>query len=192
MKKVNKILENILRIILVFVVGYKLIIKSYSGFEDIVICFLLTYYDFILEKLNIHITEISKLSLICLIYLASFLGSICHFYDLFSWWDIFLHFSSGIIFYNLGYEFTKTLSVKNSRVFLILFAVFFAISIGAFWEIIEYSIDGILKYDTQVAQSFIGREALKDTMTDMISSTISTTIMAISSFIFYKVHNNKN
>ena len=48
-----------------------------------------------------------------------------------------------------------------------------------------------MNLDTQVAREFMGRDAIKDTMTDLISSTISITILLVYDFIKNKFRESK-
>ena len=65
------------------------------------------------------------------------------------------------------------ISVSLSRGFTAVFAFCFALALGALWEIYEYSFDALLglnmqKFRTAQGVDLIGREALQDTMEDLI------------------------
>ena len=56
--------------------------------------------------------------------------------------------------------------------------------IGGVWEICEFAYDGILVgQNTQRWQGFIGREALYDSMFDLISDFLGSLISAVIVFI---------
>lgn len=196
-RKLNKILEILLRIILCIIVVIKIINKDSSDIENVVACFFLSFYDYFLNKIfKINLSDNAKISIIIFIYMALFLGTLCNFYDKFYWWDIVLHFTSGIIAYNIGKEIILIIlkdkkSLKNNHTLICLFAFLFAMTVGSVWEILEYLMDSIMNLDTQVAREFMGRAAIKDTMTDLISSTISITILLIYDLIKNKFRESK-
>lgn len=180
-----KIIDNILRIIIVLIIIIKLFISQYDGIGMLLLTFLLTFYDLILTKVfKIKLNKSSKIMLSIFIFLAQLLGTCLNFYDKFVWWDIMLHFLSGIMLYFVGINVVLNIFKKYkldnvNKMLIYIFSVFFALAIGNLWEIYEFLADTILKLNTQRAKNLIGRLALKDTMTDLISSTIGTTFAFI-------------
>lgn len=150
---------------------------------------LLTFYDKLTEKiLKIKLEEKLKIAIILFIFGAQCLGTVLDFYGKFLWWDTMLHTISGVIFFFVGETVIRQLNKQEelkSKI-IILFAVCFAMATGVIWEIFEFLVDGILGQNMQVVKGMIGREAIMDTMIDLISVTIGTVLTA-----YIKVITNK-
>jgi hypothetical protein len=56
----------------------------------------------------------------------------------------------------------------------------------------EYSVDGILNLDTQRTGDLVGRMAIEDTMTDILSSTLGTLLTVITFIIIKRREKNGN
>lgn len=134
---------------------------------------------FISRKLNIKIPRLLTLMFLIFLYCAIFLGEVANFYYRIPHWDDILHFFSSMMTGFLGF---LTVSLLNSHekvkmnmspTFVALFAFCFSVTIGAVWEIYEFSFDGILglnmqKFRLESGVDLIGRAALTDTMKDII------------------------
>ena len=198
MGKMYKIINNILRIIIILVLLYELYISNYNNSITLLLAFVLTYYNYIVKHLfKINLKESSKIMICILILLALVLGTVLKFYYLFTWWDLLLHFLSGIIMFYIGEDIflnivSKDKKVKINYFIVLIFSVCFALAIANIWEIFEYTTDYIFNGDTQRTAGLIGRYALEDTMTDLIISTIGTFIIFIVSYIIHKKKNHKN
>ena len=107
------------------------------------------------------------------VFCAMFLGEILDFYTLISWWDILLHFSSGVMFGIVGYYLFISLNrdrevrQRLNPLGAVLFSVFFSIACGAVWEIFEFAADSLIGANMQRWQSNLPIESL----TAMINST---------------------
>lgn len=147
------------------------------------------------HQLKVEIPSLMEIIFIVFTFLALILGEIANFYAKFEWWDDMLHGSSGILITSLGFIVLNTLnksdkiSSKMNPLFVCIFAFCFSVCIGALWEIIEWTIDGIAgtnmqrfsDNDTRVL--FEGRDALRDTMGDIILETCTSLIVAIIGYI---------
>lgn len=124
--------------------------------------------------------------LVLFISLSLFLGNIFHFYEKFWWWDIFLHSFSGILLSFIGilipYILYTEKRIKTTPKFVVIFAVAFALSIGALWEIIEFILDQTLGWNLQ-------RSGLIDTMWDLIAAAIGAFILSFITYFYIKRKN---
>ena len=80
------------------------------------------------------------------------------------------------------------ISVSLSPGFTAMFAFCFAVALGALWEIYEYSFDALLglnmqKFRTAQGVELVGREALQDTMEDLIWDAASAFCASIVWFL---------
>lgn len=150
----------------------------------------------ILERqLKVEIPSLMEIIFVVFTFLALILGEIGNFYAKFDWWDDMLHGSSGILITSLGFIVLNTLNKsdkvasKMNPVFICIFAFCFSVCIGAIWEIIEWTIDGFAgtnmqrfsDNDTRVL--FEGRDALRDTMGDIILETCTSLVVAVIGYI---------
>lgn len=109
---------------------------------------------------------------------TQWLGTYLRLYDSLLWWDIMLHFVSGIL---LGYvglilmvwlDKEHIMKEENKSTITILFSFCVAVSGAAFWEIIEFLSDTFLGSKTQLG-------SLQDTMEDMIYGTMGAALFAL-------------
>lgn len=116
---------------------------------------------------------------IVFLYCAIFLGEVRSFYYIIPFWDSILHAFSSLMLGFFGYMVIVILVrddhiVMNlSPAFTAMFAFCFALSIGAAWEIYEFTFDGLLglnmqKYMTINGELLVGHAALADTMKDIM------------------------
>ena len=102
-----------------------------------------------------------------------------------------LHFTSGIILGLIGFLFVYLLNEKGdanvnlSPIFVVLFAYCFAVTMGVFWEIFEFSVDRLLGYNMQKFR-LPGQDGLVDTMQDLIIDSIGALITSIIGWIYLK------
>lgn len=131
------------------------------------------------------------------LYCAIYLGEVRSFYYIIPHWDKILHFFSGAMLGALGFTLvdilnnSKRVQVQLSPFFVALFAFCFALALGAVWEIYEYTFDGLLslnmqKYALENGTLLVGRAALTDTMSDIITDAISSLTISVIGFILLK------
>lgn len=138
-------------------------------------------------KFHITIPTNTIIAYLIFLYAAIILGEVRSFYYRFSYWDTVLHaFSAGMLgslgFYIVAFlNDSEITSLKLSPFFVALFAFCFALAIGVLWEIYEFSFDGLLglnmqKFRLEDGTNLLGREALKDTMDDLIIDCIGALV----------------
>ena len=141
--------------------------------------------NIISKKKKIEIPNIMYLVYVIFLYAAIFLGEVRDFYYRVPHWDTILHTFSGAGIGALGFSVVSLLN-KNEDIkfslspfFVSLFAFCFAVTMGAFWEVYEFSFDGFLglnmqKFALENGTLLIGRAALADTMKVMIVDMLVT------------------
>lgn len=107
---------------------------------------------------------------------AQVLGSIAHFYRDYFWWDLFMHFISGILLACLAVDLYKKLLRKDtvtelSSWFVFIFIFSFSIMGGVLWEIYEYMADVLFNMNLQHGNA--------DTMTDLITDSAGGLVVSI-------------
>jgi uncharacterized membrane protein YjdF len=141
-----------------------------------------------------HIEIPAKLGvyIIIFIYASLFLGEIKNYYAAYWWWDVVIHTSSGLAFGIIGfiilYVLYKTEKIKTSPKTIAMFAFAFALAIGAFWEIVEFSIDSIFGPISNQAfmQTRVNGCGLVDTMKDLIADSLGALFSAIMGYLYVK------
>ena len=134
------------------------------------------------------------------LYAAIYLGEVRSFYYIVPRWDTILHAFSGAMLGTLGFSLvylmndSKRVHVEISPAFVAIFAFFFAVSMGAVWEIYEFTMDGILglnmqKFATEEGVMLIGRAALRDTMKDIVVDIIGAGIACLAGYLSLKRKN---
>lgn len=146
---------------------------------------------------NIDIPDAMYILYFVFLYCAIVLGEVRNFYFVFPHWDTFLHCLSAMMLAIFGFTLVVALndspkiSLRLSPRFICLFSFCFAVATGALWEIYEFSFDGMLgmnmqKFRLENGVLLIGREALKDTMEDLITDVIGALIVSGTGLILQK------
>ncbi|HML51945.1 MAG TPA: hypothetical protein PKD84_11155 [Propionicimonas sp.] len=149
---------------------------------------------FVNRRFAIHIPSVMQILYFVFLYAAIYLGEVRDFYYRFAFWDDVLHFFSGMMLAALGFFLVRLLSDSEHRHvvlspgFVAFFAFAFAVASGAVWEIYEFTIDGIFdtnmqKYATENGQQLIGRNALADTMGDLIMDTSAALLVCVAGYV---------
>lgn len=157
--------------------------------------------SFIERKWSIDIPNKMEVIYFVFLYCAIYLGEVRNFYYLIPYWDTILHAFSGAMLGALGFSLVSILNDAEqlkftlSPFFVALFAFCFALAAGAIWEIYEFTFDGLFSLNMQKflladGTQLIGREALTDTMKDIIVDAISALIISI--FGYYSIKNSEN
>lgn len=149
------------------------------------------------HKLKFKIPKSLFITYLVFLYCAIFLGEVRNFYYHVPHWDSILHGLSGVLSGTFGIMMidilnrNKKVSVSLSPLFVAVFAFCFSITIGALWEIYEFSFDGLLGLNMQKFRlgggtQLIGRNALSDTMKDIIIDSIGAFIASVIGYINLK------
>lgn len=136
--------------------------------------------------------------LLLFIAAAVLVGEMMDAYDMFWWWDDMLHGLSGLIFGLVGlfimFAVNKRTDIRVNAVFVAVFVTCFALAMGVFWEIYEFTLDVLFK--TTMQQWNMGEQAivigkdyqgmgLRDTMSDLITATIGALLAGAISYLAF-------
>ena len=149
------------------------------------------------KKFRFEVPPFLYVFYIFFLYCAIFLGEVRSFYYKFKWWDSFLHGTSSLMLGFFGFMVITILNrdakalMNLSPFFVSLFAFCFAVSIGALWEIYEFTFDGLLGFNMQKfmladGKMLEGHEALRDTMKDIITDSLGALTATIIGYIGLK------
>ena len=161
---------------------------------------ILTFIPLVVEKaFKVDIPSVMEIIFLIFSVLSFLLGEIGDFYIKYRWWDSMLHAMSGVLLGCLGFVllnyFNKNDNFKSFHLgpgFAALFVLCFTITCGTLWEIIEWFADTINGTNMQRFEDnitgigFVGRDALYDTMKDLILDSIGGIIIAIVGYLDIK------
>ena len=190
--KVSMIITNLVRLALILIFIRGVIVNDYSQTFIIILTFFITFYPSILsKKFGVYLPNKLEIIITLFIFSAQVLGEMRGFYDKIPWWDTMLHATSGIILGMVGFLLVYLLNEKGdanvnlSPVFVVIVAFCFAMTIGVFWEVFEYSADRLLGFNMQKFR-LPGQDGLVDTMNDLIVDSIGAIVACIFGWIYMK------
>ena len=162
----------VIRVLILAVMIRALVAGRMENVFTCLLSLLLLYLPSIIErKLEMRLPTALEITVIVFIFASEILGEIACFYVTVPFWDKAMHTVSGFIYAAVGYSMAdilnrdKRISFRLSPVFLAVVAFCFSMTIGALWEIFEFSVDNLFMKDMQ-----------KDTVISRITSvTLDTT-----------------
>lgn len=154
--------------------------------------------SFMEHKLKIVVPNNMYIMFVIFLYCAIYLGEVHDFYYVVPRWDTILHAFSGLMLGALGFSMVSLLNdnqksgVALRPSFVALFALVFALSLGVLWEIYEFTLDGLLgmnmqKFALADGTPLIGRQALVDTMEDLIVDLLGASVSAMIGYVSLKM-----
>ena len=136
-----------------------------------------------------------EIAFVTFCFASLILGDVANFYSRFAWWDTILHAISGVLMGIVGYAIINTFNrvderrLRYSPLFVVAWIICFSVAVGTMWEIIEFVTDGLFGLNSQefyassgtfdTVQPRIGRDALWDTMVDLILDLLGAIIIAV-------------
>lgn len=165
-----------------------MLIQSAGG---LIVMFLPTFVN---RRLALHVPHGMQIAYFVFLYFAIYLGEVRSFYYRFPSWDVVMHFFGGAMLAALGFLLVGLLSeaerprITLSPNFVAFFAFCFALACGAVWEIWEFTIDGLFgtnmqKFITDTGEVLVGREALRDTMEDLITDAAAALAVTLVGYL---------
>ncbi len=136
-------------------------------------------------RLPVEIPSEIQIVAVLFVFATLFLGEVRHYYERFWWWDVVLHTTSGLLLGLLGFMFVYMLNedrhvdLHMRLSFVALFAFFFALGIGALWEIFEFALDRFFGTNMQPPTSG-DPSGLTDTIHDLIVDTVGAAVVSIA------------
>lgn len=149
------------------------------------------------KRINLIIPSNMLIAYTLFLYCAIFLGEVRNFYYIIPYWDTILHTFSGVMLGSLGFSFisflnkTERIPLNLSPSFVAVFAFCFGVTLGVVWEFYEFSCDGLLntnmqKFALEAGSMLSGRNALVDTMQDLIVDAIGAAAVSVIGYISVK------
>ncbi|MBN2142589.1 hypothetical protein JW711_04630 [Candidatus Woesearchaeota archaeon] len=177
-------LTHFLRFTLIVAIAFAALSRNWSLLFATSLILILTFLpEFFEKKYKIMIPDEFELGIILFIYASLFLGEIFDYYAVFPWWDLLLHIGSGVALGFVGFIMLFTLyynhKVQSKPIWISVFAFFFALGIGALWEIFEFTMDQTFGMNMQ-------RSGLMDTMWDLIVDAAGALLTSAIGYYYFK------
>ena len=183
MKNNDKLYRNIRRCmnIIMMVLSFAMILyfiktNKYNRIYTAILIYPVLYLPELLDNTKYFIDYKYKMIYCLFIFMADFLGCIVNLYKYISWYDLFIHFVSGIMSFVLGYLILEKSKLKLSGMVKFFYLVGFVAFVALCWEIIEFTGDQVFGLNLQHNME----TGVLDTMSDMIMGFMG----GICSYIF--------
>ena len=178
-KLLNKILLIIMNIGTIIVAILEFTNNNYARAMTFVAIFPLLLIPFIINKTKFKLSDKEIFLYYLFILLADFIGCVCNLYNTVSWYDIFVHFLSGMFTFVLATIVYRIISDSNNKLLKLLFCLGIVSLIAVTWEVFEFSIDSFAHTNLQHNQD----TGVIDTMQDMIVAMLGGIISSIYTWI---------
>jgi uncharacterized membrane protein YjdF len=145
----------------------------------------------LLRRLSVEIPSEVALAAVLFVFATLFLGEVRDWYERFWWWDAALHTTSGLLLGLLGFIIVymlnedKAVDLHMRPAFVALFAFFFAVGLGAIWEVFEFAMDEWAG-TTMQPPTASDPSGLTDTMQDLIVDTIGAGVVSLWGWRYLK------
>jgi len=151
--------------------------------QPIISILILIVFKLFIKITHLELNRLLEVSIMTFIFMAMFLTYEFNFYHIIPLYDKLLHSFSGILFFFVGLAIFKHINkneknLQISPITVVLFCLFFSLSIAGSWEIFEFASDKFHGSDMQ-------KESLNDTMGDIICATTTATLTG--SYVYLKI-----
>ena len=177
MKKINSILIFIISLISVCFFVKDLNIGLYNKLVPDISMILVLFLPKIFCKIfKFKISDALELLYIIFMILALFLGGVINLYNTTWWYDIVMHFISGLVTAVIGLLVLNWFKMykKSNKLFNALYIIMFVLFIASLWEFLEYGIDVFLNQNMQ----HVIETGVSDTMQDMLVAFLGSVIIS--------------
>ena len=124
------------------------------------------------------ISDTLEFAYIIFMICAHFIGSIVNLYNNTWWYDLFMHFVSGIVTTILALVILKWFNMykKEKKLFNVLYMIMFTLLVASLWEFLEFGADTFLNMNVQHNID----TGVKDTMEDMLIAFLGCIVVVIT------------
>ncbi len=140
---------------------------------------------YILRKTKYQLDDSELFYYYLFIFFADFLGCVANLYNIVWWYDIFIHFCSGIFTFAIGLFLLKKWQQLQRNLMTITFCLGITMLVASGWEFFEFLTDNLLGMNLQHNID----TGVIDTMQDMIAAFLGG---ILASFIYIKVKDKKS
>ena len=174
-KLISKILLILMNILTVIIAIIAFCNNNYSRVLTYIAIFPILLLPFIINKTKYKLTDIETMMYYIFIFLADFLGCVVNLYNTISWYDMFVHFLSGITTFILALIIYKHISKEKNKLLKIIFCMGIVALIAVAWELFEYFMDTCVGMNLQHTLD----TGVTDTMQDMLVALLGGLLSSI-------------
>ena len=174
-KLISKILVILMNILTVIIAILAFCNNNYSRVLTYIAIFPILLVPFIINKTKYKLTDLETMMYYIFIFLADFLGCVVNLYNTIFWYDMFVHFISGIATFILALIIYKHISKDNNKILKIIFCMGIVALIAILWELFEYFMDTCIGMDLQHTLD----TGVTDTMQDMLVALLGGLISSL-------------
>lgn len=177
MKLINRLLQIIMIIGTIFIAVTNITDNNYSRIVTYICMFPVLLVPYILNKTKLKLNETNILVFNIFVFMAQFLGCVVNLYSKVSWYDLFMHFVSGILSFLTAIFILRRISNYNKKhlFFNLLFIFGFVFLIAGLWEIMEFTVDTLFNFNLQHNLE----TGVNDTMEDTVAAFLGGIITSI-------------
>ena len=182
--RLHIIISTAVRIIIFLILARELYTKNWLfAFAAAMMLFVSFLPSIIAKKYKIFLPSEFDLLFSIFLFSSFILGEMRDYYIRYWWWDLMLHsifaFMLGMAGFSILYSLYLTEKIKSSAFLASFFSFCFSLSLGALWEIIEFSIDYLLGTNMQ-------KSGLVDTITDLMVDTLGALLASALGYLYIK------
>jgi len=117
------------------------------------------------------------------VFMAYFLGCVVNLYNTTDWYDVFVHFCSGIFTFFVGlFIFNRINVCEGNLLFKMFFSFLMVMSIASLWELFEFGADNLLGMNLQHNKD----TGVMDTMMDMLAAFGGAVVSIVGYYLVKK------
>ncbi|MBR0430898.1 hypothetical protein IJJ05_01240 [Candidatus Saccharibacteria bacterium] len=106
--------------------------------------------SFVSYRFKLRLPATLEITFYLFVFASLVLGEVFAFYGPFPFWDIILHLLSGFVIAGIGLSIVEIINKgEKSRLFTLLFAFCFSMTLGTMWECLEFTFDMTARTDAQ-------------------------------------------
>ncbi|PIR89455.1 MAG: hypothetical protein COU07_00960 [Candidatus Harrisonbacteria bacterium CG10_big_fil_rev_8_21_14_0_10_40_38] len=189
-ERLQLIISWIFKVILFEAFFFSIIEKEWLVLFTSSVALIAVFFPKILSRnYNIYVPVEIEFMITLFIYASLFLGEIKGYYARLWWWDSIVHGGSGvalgIVSFLVLYALYRDGRLNISIALIAIFSFSFAVTIGALWEIFEFSVDST--FHTAMQES-----GLHDTMWDLIVDALGAALSAGFGYFYLRMHRKRN
>lgn len=180
MKKTNKIICILILLGSIYFALAALKEKDIYQFLIIITVIPVSLLPYGMKKIGkVKVPGILECFYMLFIFFGYFLGSIMKWYGKIAYYDVIIHFTSGVLSAMVAYYIYKMFQKKEEVGITVLFILSITALVASAWEIFEFVCDKIFQKDAQNVLT----SGVDDTMTDIIAAFLGS-ILYILLYIF--------
>lgn len=167
--------------------------ESKKNILNCIYCLLFSFLPYVLNRWNIRSTKTLRVYFLLAIIVHFIGGGTLNYYRDVWFFSFIVHLINSFLIATIIYGMLLRHCQNQSKFFMFLSTVAFTALVGVLWEVCEYAIDGLKsgsnmqRFNDSVTQEpFVGRQALTDTMIDLMMDTLGG-VMAGLYFAFTNI-----